>query len=131
MWGKPPFSIDDNYAIDVRDLAAARQWYEEKLGLRRAKLKREDDSGRPFVDLQLSDTGGLLTLVELRSGAQPQHEHVIFNARNLKKTMAWLGDREIAVEPITGDSGGNEFFHFIDLDGNRIEVCVEPGKKLE
>ncbi|HVM76135.1 MAG TPA: VOC family protein [Candidatus Saccharimonadales bacterium] len=129
MWGKPPFSIDDNCAIDVRDLATARQWYEEKLGLRRAKLKREDDSGRPFVDLQLSDTGGLLTLVELRSGAQPQHEHVIFNARNLEKTMAWLKDREVTVEPITRDSGGNESFHFIDLDGNRIEVCLEPGKK--
>jgi len=122
MWGKPPFSIDDNYAMDVRDLAAARQWYEEKLGLKKAKLEREDDSGRPFVDLQLSNTGGLLTLIELRSGTQPHPGHVIFSAENLEKTMSWLRARGIAVEPITDDSGGNKFFHFLDLDGNRIEV---------
>ena len=52
MWGRPPFSIEDNCAVDVRDLAAAQRWYQEKLGLKKAKLKREDESGRPFVDLQ-------------------------------------------------------------------------------
>jgi len=31
MWGKPPFSIADNYAVDVRNLAAVRKWYKEKL----------------------------------------------------------------------------------------------------
>jgi hypothetical protein len=48
---KPPFSIPDNYAIDARDLAALRYWYNEKLGLREVYDEREDDSGRPFVGL--------------------------------------------------------------------------------
>jgi len=43
---------------------------------------REEDSGLPFVDLQISPTA---------------------------------------------DSGGNRFFRFHDLEGNKIEVCVEPG----
>ena len=54
MWGKPPFSITDNCAIDVKNLAAAREWYKEKLALREAKNDREDDSGRPFADLYTS-----------------------------------------------------------------------------
>jgi hypothetical protein len=33
MSGGPPFWIPDNYAIDVRNLAAARDRYKEKLGL--------------------------------------------------------------------------------------------------
>ena len=64
-------------------------------------------------------------MIELSTGAQPQPEHVIFTAENPQKTMAWMKDREITVEPITSDSGGNQFFHFLDLDGNRIEVGRE------
>jgi hypothetical protein len=43
---------------------------------------REEDSGLPFVDLQIFPTA---------------------------------------------DSGGNRFFRFANLEGNKIEVCVEPG----
>jgi hypothetical protein len=51
MWGGPPFFIPDNCTVDVRNLAAAREWYKEKLGLREAHDRTEDDSGRPFADL--------------------------------------------------------------------------------
>ena len=30
MFDKPPFVLADNYAVDPRNLAAARAWYGEK-----------------------------------------------------------------------------------------------------
>jgi catechol 2,3-dioxygenase-like lactoylglutathione lyase family enzyme len=127
MWGKPPFSIADNEAIDVRNLAAALEWYKEKLGLHEAHTDREDDSGRPFVDLHVSGDDTFLSLVELEPGASTQNGHVIFFATNLEKAHKWLAGRGVAVEPTTTDSGGNRLFRFQDLERNKIEVCIEPG----
>jgi catechol 2,3-dioxygenase-like lactoylglutathione lyase family enzyme len=126
-WSKPPFSISDNCAMDVRNLAAVRDWYEEKLGLRDALGEREEDSGRPFVDLHTPESEALLSLVELPTGATAENRHVIFFTNNLEKAHRWLAERGVLVEPITNDSGGNHFFRFHDLEGNTIEVCVEPG----
>jgi catechol 2,3-dioxygenase-like lactoylglutathione lyase family enzyme len=127
MWGKPPFYIPDNYAVDVRNLAAAREWYMEKLGLRQARTDRVEDSGRPFADLHISNADQFLSLVELESGSHAESRHVVFFAGNLEKAYSWLTSRGVAVEPITSDSGGNRFFRFHDLEGNSIEVCLEPG----
>ena len=127
MWGRPPFSISDNDAINVRNLAVAREWYKEKLGLRDAKTDREDDSGRPFADLHVSGDDTFLSLVELESGASAKNGHVIFFAANLEKAQQWLAGRGVSVEPTTTDSDGNRFFRFQDLEGNKIEVCIEPG----
>jgi catechol 2,3-dioxygenase-like lactoylglutathione lyase family enzyme len=126
-WGKPPFSIPDNYAIDVRNLAAAGNWYRETLGLRDADDEREEDSGRPFIDLHVSNGDSVVSLIELPAGATAENQHVMFFARNLEKTHQWLSGRGVLVEPITTDSGGNRRFRFQDLEGNTIEVCVEPG----
>jgi catechol 2,3-dioxygenase-like lactoylglutathione lyase family enzyme len=127
MWGKPPFFISDNYAVDVRNLSAAREWYKEKLGLRNVKTDREEDSGRPFADLSTSNNDTFLSLVELAPGVSAGNQHVIFFARNLEKAHQWLMERGVIVEPITADSGGNRFFRFQDLEGTKIEVCIEPG----
>jgi catechol 2,3-dioxygenase-like lactoylglutathione lyase family enzyme len=126
-WSKPPFSISDNCAMDVRNLAALRDWYQEKLSLRDAVGEREEDSGRPFVDLHIPNSAAVLSLFELPTGATAENGHVIFFANNLEKAHRWLGERGVLVEPITSDSGGNRFFRFHDLEGNTIEVCVEPG----
>ena len=127
MWGKPPFSIADNCAIDVRNLAASREWYKEKLGMREAPKDRVEDSGRPFVDLSIANDDVFVSLVELKSGESVESRHVIFYAKNLEKARQWLAEREVFVELITSDSGGNRFFRFQDLEGNMIEVCIEPG----
>lgn len=127
MWGGPPFSIADNSAVDVRNLAAARQWCKDNLGFRDAKTDRQDDSGRPSADLYVSNyVDTYLTLIELEPGCAPDTQHVIFYARNLEKAHLWLAGRGVAVQPITADSGGNRLFLFHDLDGNTLEVCVEP-----
>lgn len=128
MWGRPPFWIADNCAVDVRDVAAARAWYKEKLGLQEIHDRKEDDSGRPFADLSLSGSRGMIgiSLVELGLGAAPSKQHVIFYAKKLEKAHQWLVDRGVATDAISTDSGGNRFFRFFDLDGNAIEVCAEP-----
>lgn len=126
MWGKPPIVISDNCALDVRGLNALREWYKDKLSMSDSRAKREDDSGRPFADLIISNNGTILTLVELAPGAHPEKQHVIFFAKNLEKARKWLADRGVAVESVTTDSGGNHLLRFHDLEGNAIEVCVEP-----
>jgi catechol 2,3-dioxygenase-like lactoylglutathione lyase family enzyme len=126
MFGKPPFVIPDNCTVDVRSLVAARAWYKEKLGLIETKIQREDDSGRPFADMCISKNDSILSLIELPAGAVAEKHHVIFYSGNLEKCQKWLVERGVTVEPITSDSGGNRLFRFRDLDGNAIEVCVEP-----
>lgn len=127
MWGRPPFTITENCAIDVRDLAASRQWYMQKLGLRESHARESDDSGRPFADLFAFSDEACISLVELPSGAPPEKRHVIFFAKKPENAREWIMQRGISVEPIIQDSGGNRFFRFRDLEGNFIEVCLEPG----
>ena len=128
MWGKPPFDIAGNCAVDVRNLAAAKEWYIEKLGLHESKTDREEDSGRPFADLHISNYDDVfLSLVELEPGAPAENRHVILFTENLDKAHQWLAVRGVAVEPTSTDSGGNRLFRLHDLEGNMIEVCVEPG----
>ena len=64
--------------------------------------------------------------MELGPGASAEKRHVIFFAKNLEKAHQWLAERGVAVELPTTDSGGNRLFRFRDLEGNAIEVCVEP-----
>jgi catechol 2,3-dioxygenase-like lactoylglutathione lyase family enzyme len=126
MWGKPPFTIADNCAVDVRNLRVACEWYKEKLELREAQNDREEDSGRLFADLHASNDDTFLSLVELEPGASVENRHVVFYAKNLEKAHEWLAARGVPVSPTMTDSGGNRFFRFQDLEGNTIEVCIEP-----
>jgi len=69
MWSKPPFYLGDGYAVEVSNLETARAWYREKLDFRDAKLRREyGDSGKPFIDLQLSNENTVFTLVQMEAG---------------------------------------------------------------
>src|SRR6202051_1873003 len=117
MWGKHPFWISDNSVIEVRNLGAARDWYKKTFGLREASGEREDDSGRPFVDLRVSNSDKAFGLV---NGAESpaQSEHVIFFTKNLQKAREWLIERGVTIEALASDSGGNRLFRFLDLEGN-------------
>jgi len=74
----------------------------------------------------------LVTLVQIPTGRSEAavERHPILFSRNLNKTRQTLISNGIAVGLIQQDTGGNSFFEFQDLDGNRIEVCLEPGKKF-
>jgi catechol 2,3-dioxygenase-like lactoylglutathione lyase family enzyme len=129
MWGKLPVHISESFAVPVRDVQTSRVWYNEKLGLRDGPKDIADDSGKPYVVLQLRDDE-LVTLVEDQERAAtprlPGDVAPIFFTGNTAKAHAMLKERDVPVEPIERDSGGNEFFRFMDLDGNRLEVCKEP-----
>ena len=128
MWGSPPFFMPDSCVVDVRNLGAARDWYKEKLSLQESHDRQEDDSGRPFADLCLSKHDeACFSLIELEPGASPEKRHNVVYAKKLEKALEWFAERGVSVEAITTDSGGNRYFRFYDLDGNAIEVCVEPG----
>jgi hypothetical protein len=99
-------------------IAAVREWYKEKVGFREAPNNRHEDSGRPFVDLYISNDDIFLSLVELEPGASIENRHVIFFTKNLEKARQWLKGRGVAVEPTTTDSGGNRLFRF---SGSRRE----------
>jgi catechol 2,3-dioxygenase-like lactoylglutathione lyase family enzyme len=122
---KPPFEVADGYGIDVSNLEAACSWYKEKLGFRDAPEVDEDDFGRPSRGLKLSDNGTALSLVEKNQERQAQ-QHIIFYASKLDKARDWLVKRGIPASAVETDSGGNRFFKFQDLDGNPIELCLEP-----
>jgi len=127
MWGKAPFEIADNFSVAVWNLGGAREWHKEKLGLREARTKREDDSGLPFVDLQIGSQDTFITLTEAEAGTSVSDVRPMVFSGNLEKAREWLVDHGVAVGPIESDSGGNRLFAFRDLDENTIEVCAEPG----
>lgn len=126
MWGKPPFFIAANFSVEVRNLANARHWYKERLGLREASTSRKDGSGLPFVDLRVSKENEFITLIEAEPGQSVTDARPMLFTRNLHKAYGWLAAHGVALGPVQCDSGGNRFFQFQDMDGNKIEVCVEP-----
>ena len=52
--------------------------------------------------------------------------HPILFARKIDGAHQEFSIRGIEVGPFQRDSGDNQFFAFYDLDGKKIEVCVEP-----
>jgi hypothetical protein len=126
MFGSNPLSIPESFAVPVRNLANARRWYIEKLGMSDGPKDAADDSGLPFAALQVRK-GEFVTLVEtLASDEKSYGEGArIFFASNVSKAQKWLNDRGVVTDAIEEDSGGNTLFHFQDLDGNRLEVCQE------
>jgi hypothetical protein len=113
-------------AASAKQIGSSGKYCRTKLGFREADTDREEDSGRPFTDLCISTDDAFLSLVELEPGTSPERGHVVFYAKNLEKAQQWLTGRGVAFQPTKSDSGGNQFFNFHDLEGNAIEVCVEP-----
>jgi len=66
-----------------------------------------------------------IIFVAVRDGAKPAARPIIFT-RNVEKAHRWFSAQTSTTGPIETDSGGNHFFAFRDLDGNQIEVCLDP-----
>jgi catechol 2,3-dioxygenase-like lactoylglutathione lyase family enzyme len=125
MWGRNNFYFGDNISVGVRDLDQAVAWYTEKLGLRVTPLKSEDFDA--FLSLSKNDEVGL-ALVAIPAGetAANVEGHPILFTKRIEACRDEFASRGIRVGPIQQDSGGNSFFQFEDVDGNFIEVCIEP-----
>lgn len=127
FWTKRAFSYADGVAGDVRDIAAAQRWYAEKMGFQYSSTEMDEEEG----DMVLGYSAGeiFLALVKVsgseRPDRDPHHPAIIF-AKKLAAAHEYLSSRGVDVGPVQQDSGGNHFFRFRNLEGNELEVCVEP-----
>ena len=125
MWGRNKFYFGDNISVGVRDVGRAVAWYQEKLGLCLTPLKSEDFDA--FLALSKDDETGL-AMVTIPAGQTEANveSHPILFSQKLEACREEFASRGIHVGPLQHDSGGNSYFQFQDVDGNIIEVCVEP-----
>ena len=122
---KKLFLFQDSVAVDVRNIAAAQQWYSEKLGLSYSSTQVEEAS----MVLGYSADDAKLYLVEISGNRRPNSQlgrAPIMFVRNLAAAHEHLSARGVTVGPLQNDSGGNNYFRFRDLENNELEVCQEP-----
>jgi catechol 2,3-dioxygenase-like lactoylglutathione lyase family enzyme len=122
MWDRKTFYFGDNISVGVRDVSKAVAWYQEKLGLR---LTSEDFDA--FLGFSRDDEVGL-ALVAVPAGQTTVNieRHPMLFSKKLEACREDFASRGIRVGALQGDSGGNSFFQFQDLEGNVTEVCIEP-----
>jgi catechol 2,3-dioxygenase-like lactoylglutathione lyase family enzyme len=125
MWGRKTFYFGDNISVGVRDLDRAIAWYQEKLGLRLTPLTSEDFEA--FLGFSKDDQTGLALVVIPPGQTTANVEgHPILFTKRLEACREEFASRGVQVGPVQKDSGGNSFFQFQDVDGNLIEICIEP-----
>ena len=130
MWGKPPFWISHNCAVDVRNLGTARDCYKKALRLREVSSDWQDDSGRPFVDLCAVSDDAILTLVERGAVTSLQNEHVIFFAKNLEKTRQWPKERGSPSKRLRAIREESVSFDFRIWKEMRLRFALNRAKQL-
>ena len=121
------FHFNGPITIPVKDPKAAGRWYEVVLNM------------NCTVDFDMVPTG----MYNPMDAANPQPQivfsaapegpiatqvtkHPVIFARNIHEAHKWFSKQTSTTGSIQIDSGGNLFFVFRDLDGNRIEVCADP-----
>lgn len=121
-----PFSGLDTVIIRVRDVAAATQWYVERLG---AESLYEDEEQRLSVveiggDPDGETPGSTLTLWQLEAGVEwtPSSTYPILATADARGAHAALKAKGVEVGALT-ETPGVFFFRFADLDGNTLEGC--------
>ena len=129
LFGLTPLSGEA--AVGVKDMERAIAWYCEVFDL----VARRDGEKEVTLGYPLGRYGSiapLITLIQIPTvafEAAVEHHPVLFT-KNLGKARGDLIFKRVHPGPIQEDSGGNHFFAFQDIEGNRIEVCLEPGKKF-
>ena len=107
----------DTVVVRVRDLATARAWYEERLGLA---------ASFESPGLVVLDPGGetTLTLFEDRAPADPASTACfpVFRTDDVDAARDALAGRGVEVKRIQED-GTARWFGFADPEGNRLEAC--------
>lgn len=110
----------DTVIIRVSNIAAAKQWYTEKLGL---ALLFEDE----HTKLAVLDTGGPTSITlwqtsESITANKQTASYPIFKTPDAKALKQELSGRGVATGEITSDAYVT-YFNFYDPDGNILEAC--------
>ncbi len=116
------FARLDTVILRVRDLAAAKRWYGEKLGLDKVLFET------PFI--AVLDLGGPVSLtleypgpdVPLAHAAGSSTCYPIFFAQDIEAAHRTLTARDVRVSSIGAD-GALRYFSIEDLEGNLLRVC--------
>ena len=125
MFDKNKFYFGDNISVGVRDVSKAIAWYQEKLGLRLSPHKFEGCDAL-LVFTKDDQTGLALVAIPFGKTEANVEDHPILFSKKLEACREQFASSGIQVGPVQRDSGGNSFFQFHDVEGNIIEVCVEP-----
>jgi catechol 2,3-dioxygenase-like lactoylglutathione lyase family enzyme len=118
-------------AIYVKDLAKARQFYEDFLGYAEPfTLPADDGTGVHIAFVKINDYQYLELFNEPDRG-EGQLNHISFYTDNADRMYAWLKSKGVAVMSDKGKVGkgktGNKNFNVRDPDGHIVEIVeYEP-----
>jgi len=109
-----------NY-IGVTDIAAATDWYIQKLGLRKVDVELDDGEDCVALGFEKGECA-----VCLGPPGRPTDEltHMLYSS-NLKKAREFLISRGVNVSDIQQDRQETHYFEMRDLEGNVIEITDE------
>jgi catechol 2,3-dioxygenase-like lactoylglutathione lyase family enzyme len=109
----------DFVCVSTQDLGAAREWYENVLGLERSKVWRESDPmGAEFETGSL--TIALLDSEKLGMEFRPNNHPIALHVDDVEAARAELASRGIEFNVDTVDSGVCHMAYFADPDGNAL-----------
>lgn len=123
--------------VPARDMERAVEWYCRMFRIVRViRMSSPPSPGRVELGWRgescESDDSALVGLEEASRWTTNglQKERPILYTKRLKKVRNDFAAKGAWVSSIQKDSGGNYFFQFEDSEGNRIEMCLEPGEQL-
>ncbi|MGM0844898.1 MAG: VOC family protein [Bacillota bacterium] len=108
------FSRLDTVTFFVKNLEAARQWYQETLEL------EEVFDGENYVVLKVGKGETPITIMEGETG--PSTVRPILFSDAIEETQLKLQGKGVEVGDLKND-GTVTYFRFQDPDGNSFEVC--------
>ena len=113
------------FQMAVRDMPRAKEFYEEKLGLKVATDYRRDDSNW-WVSLEFAEGGVTMTLTTHHAHMKPGGMTLYFATSDIAAAHEELRDRGAEVADIDDDlhgpGSGVKWFSFEDPDGNLIHL---------
>ncbi len=112
-------------AIGVNDMPKAREFYEDKLGLKVMTDYRQDDE-HWWVNLVLPEGGVSITLTTYHANAEPGTMTLWFATADLHAAHEALEAKGVKVSEIGDDlhgpGSGVKWFNFKDPDGNLVHL---------
>jgi catechol 2,3-dioxygenase-like lactoylglutathione lyase family enzyme len=116
-------TIADSFYIGVGDIAAARTWYIDKLGLQVVSVDLDEPEG--CITLGFSKNDQISIVLGPRQVERDQSTPMLYTS-NPKKTREILIGKGVCVGELNRDRQGTDYFEIRDLEGNAIEISSEP-----
>ena len=118
-------------SVGANDVERAIAWYGRVFDLVAAWHRKDQTEISMGYAGQQGDMDPIVTLVAIPVGCNEAAvgSHPVLFTKGLETVHRNLIAKGVNTGPIQSDSGGNRFFEFLDCEGNRVEVCREPGSR--